>query len=68
MRVFEIDENDPCSFETYEIGYFDLFGENAKTKIEYFMNADEYDYKRAILLGSLGLAAVVAIVLLIIFL
>ena len=68
VRVFEIDENDPCSFETYEIGYFDLFGENAKTKIEYFMNADEYDYKRAILLGSLGLAAVVAIVLLIIFL
>ena len=58
VRMFEIDENDPLHFETYTVGYYDLVGKNVRTRWQYFMSADEYDYKRAVLFGAASAAAV----------
>ena len=56
VRVFEIDENDPWNVQTYTLSYYDLVGKNARTKISYFMSADEYDYKRAVTFGAAAAA------------
>ena len=58
VRMFEIDEKDPQHFETYTVGYYDLVGKSLKTKWSYFMSADEFDYKRAVIFGSAAAVAV----------
>ena len=60
VRVFEIDERDPWHFDTYILSYYDLLGKNIETKWDYFMSADEYDFRRAVLFGAAGAAALAA--------
>lgn len=62
VRVFEIDENDPTTFKTYTISYFDLFGKKFFSVMRYIMNADEYEKIKAIILG---LTAVIIISLIV---
>lgn len=60
VRVFEIDEKDPWNFDTYILTYYDLLGKTMRTRMDYFMSADEFDVKRAVLFGATGAAALVA--------
>ena len=57
VRMFEIDENDPRHFDTYTVSYYDLMGRNLRSKFSFFMSADEYDYKRAVLFGTAAASA-----------
>lgn len=54
VRVFEIDENDPSSFRTYTISYFELFGKKFKFVMRYIFNADEYEKIKALILALTG--------------
>ena len=60
-RVFVIDEKDPTTFETYTIGYFDIFGKKFSSVMRYIFNADEYEKVKALLL-SLGGVIVVGLI------
>ncbi len=51
VRVFELDEKDLSSFNTYTISYFDLFGKNFISVLRYIFNADEYEKIKAILIA-----------------
>lgn len=62
VRVFVIDENNPTEFETYTIGYFDLFGKNFKSIIRYIFNADEYEKVKALILALGGVIIIGLIV------
>ena len=61
-RVFVIDENDPTSFETYTIGYFDLFGNKFSLVLRYIFSADEYEKVKAVILSLSGVIVVGLIV------
>lgn len=54
VRVFEIDENDPSTFSTHTISYFDLYGKNFISVLRYIFNADEYEKVKAILIALMG--------------
>ena len=58
VRVFTIDESDTSSFETYTLGYFDIFGKKFSSVMRYIMNADEYEYVKVIVLA---LASIIGI-------
>lgn len=58
VRVFTIDESDTSSFETYTLGYFDIFGKKFTSIMRYIMNADEYEYIKAIVIA---LAAIIGV-------
>lgn len=58
VRVFEIDENDPTSFSTHTISYFDLFGKNFISVLRYIFNADEYEKVKAVLIGLLAVIGI----------
>lgn len=60
-RVFVIDENDTTTFETYTIGYFDIFGKNFRSVMRYIFSADEYEKVKALIL-SLGGVIVVGLI------
>ena len=60
VRVFEIDENDPQHYTTYILNYYDLLGKSIRTQWDYFMSADEFDAKRAVLFGAAGVATLTA--------
>lgn len=60
-RVFVIDENDTSSFETYTIGYFDLFGKKFSSVMRYIFSADEYEKVKALIL-TLGGVIVLGLV------
>ena len=60
-RVFVIDEKDTTTFETYTIGYFDIFGKKFSSVMRYIFNADEYEKVKALLL-SLGGVIVVGLI------
>ncbi len=51
VRVFVIDENDTTSFETYQIGYFDLFGKSIISVLRYIFSADEYEKVKAVIIA-----------------
>lgn len=53
-RVFVINENDTSSFETYTIGYFDLFGKKFSSVMRYIFSADEYEKVKALILALGG--------------
>lgn len=57
-RVFVIDENDPSTFETYTIGYFDLFGKNFRSVMRYIFSADEYEKVKALIIALGGVIVV----------
>lgn len=61
-RVFVIDEKDPASFETYTIGYFDLFGNKFSSVLRYIFSADEYEKVKAVILSLSGVIVVGLIV------
>ncbi|MPN64754.1 hypothetical protein SDC9_212531 [bioreactor metagenome] len=66
VRVFTIDEKDPASFETYTIGYFDLYGKNFKSIVSYIFNADEMEKTKAVIIGLasiVGIGIVASIIL-----
>lgn len=57
-RVFVIDENDTSKFETYTIGYFDLFGKKFSSVMRYIFSADEYEKIKALILSLFGVIGV----------
>lgn len=57
-RVFVIDENDLSTFETYTIGYFDLFGKNFRSVMRYIFSADEYEKVKALIIALGGVIVV----------
>lgn len=61
-RVFVIDEKDPTVFETYTIGYFDLFGKKFSSVLGYIFSADEYEKVKALILALGGVIVVGLIV------
>ena len=58
VRVFEIDENDPSSFRTYTISYFDIFGKKFGSVMRYMFNADEYEKIKAVIIALTGVIGV----------
>ena len=56
VRVFVLDENKPESFETYTLSYSDLCGDGAAAHLNYIMDADGEQYKKAALLASFAIA------------
>lgn len=58
VRVFIIDENDPTSFETYQIHYFDLFGRSLPSVIRYIFSADEYEKIKTLMIVLFGIIGV----------
>ncbi len=58
VRVFEIDENNPDSVNTYTLSMTDLLGDNILTTVRYFLDADEMEKAKYITLGVAGIAAV----------
>lgn len=66
VRVFTIDENNTKSFETYQIGYFDLFGKGFLSGLRYIFSADEYEKIKALLIAVssvVGIGLIVYILL-----
>ncbi len=61
-RVFVINENDTTTFETYTIGYFDIFGKNFRSVMRYIFSADEYEKVKALILALGGVIVVGLIV------
>lgn len=59
VRVFEIDENNPDSVNTYTMGMTELLGDNLLTSVRYFWDADEMEKAKYITLGVAGVTAVV---------
>ena len=62
VRVFVVDENDPTTFETYTISYFDIFGKKFGSVLRYIFNADEYEKVKALILALGGVIVVGLIV------
>ncbi|MBP9988391.1 MAG: metallophosphoesterase [Ruminococcus sp.] len=54
VRVFTIDENNTEAFETYQIGYFDLFGKKFKSVFRYIFSADEYEKIKAAIIALIA--------------
>ena len=50
------------SFETYTIGYFDLFGNKFGSVLRYIFSADEYEKVKAVILSLSGVIVVGLIV------
>lgn len=56
-RVFVIDEKDTSTFETYTIGYFDLFGKKFGSVMRYIFSADEYEKIKTLIVSLFGVIA-----------
>ena len=61
VRVFDIDENNPDTFETTHYTYFDLVGKTASTMVSYFIDADDLEKPRRAAGAALAAGAVAGI-------
>lgn len=62
VRVFEIDENETEALNTYQIGYFDLFGQKFFSVLRYIMGADEMEKKRNLIWALLAIFGVAFVI------
>ncbi len=58
VRMFELDESAPDTFETKHYTYFDLVGKTPLTMLSYFIDADDLEKPRRATLAALGVTAV----------
>ncbi len=58
VRMFELDESAPDTFETKHYTYFDLVGKTPSTMLSYFIDADDLEKPRRAALAALGATAV----------
>lgn len=58
VRMFELDESAPDTFETKHFTYFDLLGKTPLSMLTYFIDADDLEKPRRATLAALGAGAV----------
>lgn len=62
VRMFEIDESAPDTFETKHYTYFDLVGKTPSTMLSYFIDADDLEKPRRAAIAGLAAGALVGVV------
>ena len=61
VRMFEIDESSPDTFETKHYTYFDLMGKTPANMLTYFIDADDLEKPRRATLAALAAGAIAGV-------
>ncbi len=66
VRVFDIDENNPDTFETTHYTYFDLCGKTPSSMVSYFIDADDLEKPRRAVGAALAIGAAAGVAALVV--